>query len=145
MDNNLITSYNRKLLELQDCFKAMDQVEIPLIHNFAPGVYMRRILMPAETFLIGKTHKTEHLNIVFSGLAAMMINGNVRIIRGGDVFISKPGSKKVFHVLNEMVFGTIHATNETDIDKLEELCVLTDEEEKQALIRMESKLCLGQQ
>jgi hypothetical protein len=138
-----IRQFRQKLYEFQERLKEEEQVEMPVLHDYAPGVYLRRILMPADTFVIGKTHRTEHMNIVFSGSASVMIDGDVRFLTAGDVFTSGEGIKKILYIHEEMVWGTIHPTDERDMDVLEKQLVLSDEEEKKFLT--EGKKCLGQQ
>ena len=126
--------YDCKLLELQDACGKEDQIELPLLHDFAPGVYARRIFMPADTFVIGKTHKTEHLNIVMSGSAWVMVDGEIRLVKGGYVFKSNAGCKKVLKILEDMVWMTVHPTEETDLEKLAVECVCNEEEEKKLML-----------
>ncbi len=109
--------------------------ELPLIHDFSPGLYLRRILMPKDWFIIGKTHKTQHMNIILSGSAKVLIEGEVKLVQAGDVFESGAGVKKVLYILEEMVWMTTHVTEETNIEKLEAAMVLTDEEERVLLDR----------
>lgn len=109
-----------------------------MIHDFSPGLYLRRILMPKDWFIIGKTHKTRHMNIILLGSAQVMIEGELKLIQAGDVFESGPGVKKVLYILEDMIWMTTHVTEETDIEKLEVEMVLTDEEEK-VLLEQEIK------
>jgi hypothetical protein len=129
-----LAEYKKNLLEAQEHFATTgESIEMPLLHDFQPGLYLRRILMPAGAFVIGKTHKTEHYNIVLSGSATVMIDGEVAFIQAPAMFKSQAGAKKVLLIHEEMVWLTTHATEETDLDKLEKMIVLTDEEEKEAL------------
>jgi hypothetical protein len=129
-EKEFIARYRRKLLEIQEASKKEEQIELPVHHDFSPGLYLRRIFMPAKTFVIGKTHKTEHFNIVLSGLANVMIDGEIHRIEAPAVFKSGAGVKKVLYILEDMVWLTTHPTDETDLKKLEELHVYSDEEEK---------------
>ena len=45
----------------------MPQVEIPLEHTFAPGLYVRTITVPAGATLVGKVHATDHIFIISKG------------------------------------------------------------------------------
>lgn len=139
-----IREFRAALIEFQERLSEEKQVQLPLLHNFAPGVYLRRILMPAGTFVIGKTHRTEHMNLVLSGSASVMIDGEIRFLKTGDVFNSGEGIKKVLYIHEEMIWGTIHPTAETDMDKLEKQLVLSGEEERQLLIKGKQG-CPGQQ
>ena len=126
--------YNEYLYSMQTALKEEEQVELPLLHDFAPGVYLRRILMPAGTFVIGKTHRTEHFNIVLSGRANVMINGVLKLIQAPEVFISRAGDKKVLFILDEMIWATVHQTTETNLDEIKKQSVYSESEEKTILL-----------
>lgn len=111
-----IESLEEKLLQLT-------QVSCPLEHKFAPGIYLRTISMPAGTFIIGQEHKTEHFNVVLSGKARVLIDGEVSTITGPCTFISGVGIRKVLLILEDMKWSTVHATSETDVEKLEDLLI----------------------
>lgn len=96
------------------------QVDVPLIHRFAPGVYFREVEMPAGSLVIGHEHKTDHFNVVLTGRAVVMMDGVVRHIKAPDVFRSAPGVRKVLFIQETMRWATIHPTTETDLAKLED-------------------------
>jgi len=75
--------------------------------------------MPQDTFVIGKIHKTEHFNVVLKGKARVYMDGVVSDIEAPCIFASGVGVQKVLYIVEEMVWATIHATNETDIAVLE--------------------------
>jgi len=119
-------------------------VECPLKHQFAPGIYFREIFMPAGAFIIGHEHKTEHFNVVLSGCAKVLMDGEVVDIIAPCVFVSKPGVRKVLLITEDMRWATIHPTDETDIAKLEDIHIIRSaafmDYEKEFLQLTESKL-----
>jgi hypothetical protein len=122
-------SYFTKVLELQEYCKKQEQIDMPLVHEFAPGIYARTILMKAGTFVMGKSHKTEHFNVITTGKCRLMMDGEITDVIAPDMFVSKGGVKKILMILEDMTWTTFHATEETDLKKLEEEHVLTEEEE----------------
>lgn len=100
----------------------LPQVECPVEHIFGPGIYIRQVFMPAGTIVIGHSHKIPSLNMVLSGKLALLEDGVRREITAPYIFTSKEG-RKVAYVLEDCVFQNIYATEETDLDKLEEMCV----------------------
>jgi hypothetical protein len=107
----------------------LPQVEMPVTHSFAPGVYMREILMPAGSFVIGHRHNTEHFNVILCGLCRVLMENEVAELRGPCSFVSKPGVRKVLHVIEETRWATIHplAGLENcgqDVDRLEERLII---------------------
>jgi quercetin dioxygenase-like cupin family protein len=95
------------------------QVEVPVCHRFAPGVYLRSVVMPAGSNVIGHEHLTEHFNIVLRGRALVLCEGVVSEIVAPDVFVSGAGVRKVLHILEECEWATLHPTAETDPERLE--------------------------
>jgi hypothetical protein len=131
-------SYFTKVLELQEFCKKEEQIEMPVEHEFAPGVYMRTIFMPVGTFVMGKSHKTEHFNVITTGRCRLMMDGEISEVVAPCKFVSKAGVKKILYILEDMTWTTIHATDETDLEKLEAEHVLTDDEEKGLIDYMKS-------
>lgn len=123
----------------------MPQIEMPLTHRFAPGVYAREIFMPADTFVIGQRHKTEHFNIVLTGRARVLIDGKaVQEVKAGDVFVSGEGVRKVLYIIEDMRWMTIHPTDETDVPTLESQLVeptkaFLEHKEMQKLIQSQTE------
>jgi quercetin dioxygenase-like cupin family protein len=79
--------------------------------------------MPKGSLVVGHEHKTEHFNIVLSGHASVMMNGEVQEIRGPSIFVSKAGVRKVLLIHETMIWATIHPTNETNLEVLDEQLV----------------------
>lgn len=122
---------------------AHPQVECPVQHTFSPGVYLRTIRMPAGTFVIGHKHRTKHLNVVLSGCALVIVDGEIRRMQAPLVFESNPGVRKLLYILEDCDWATIHATDETDVVKLEEQLIeksaaFTQHELEQAKHALES-------
>lgn len=89
-------------------------------HYYAPGVYCREITMLKDHLYIGKIHKTEHINIISKGKAIVVTEDDQRMeIEAPYTFVSKAGCKKALYILEDMVWTTVHVTEETDLDKLE--------------------------
>lgn len=105
----------------------------PLTHTFSDGVYVREIFMPAGDIVVGHVHKTRHLNIITKGVALVWMNGEVTRITAPYTFESDAGVQKVLYIEEDMLWSTIHVTEETDMDKLEEL--LIDKEESKRLLK----------
>ncbi len=124
-DIEIQKKYNDKVEEFESSLFAYEQPICQLSHFFAPGVYLRELTMPADSVIVGHEHKTEHFNIITKG-RAMVIQDDVEVleIKAGDIFVSGPGVRKMLHILEEMTWTTIHVTEETDMDKLEEELII---------------------
>jgi quercetin dioxygenase-like cupin family protein len=96
----------------------------PLKHWLSNGVYAREICLPADSVVVGKIHRHEHLNIISKGTVTVFTEFGEETLNAGDSFISMPGTKRVVytHPESEAIWTTIHANpdNEKDIEKLED-------------------------
>ena len=98
------------------------QVECPVTHHFGPSLYIRESFLPANTFVIGHAHKSETMNILLKGKMAVFADGEVKLIEGPVTFVTGAGSKLAL-IIEDCTFQNIFATNETDIEKLEDMFV----------------------
>jgi len=120
-----------KIEHLEGALIMLPQIDLPLAHYFAPGVYYREIFMPAGVFVIGHQHKTEHFNIVLTGSASVMIDGKVEVITAPCTFKSLPGVRKILYIHEDMRWATIHPTDVQDLGELEELLIIKSDTYKE--------------
>jgi len=118
-----------------------DSTALPLVHMFAPGMYVRQITLPKGSMCVGKIHKHEHPNFLMSGKVQVVTeNGGCEILTAPMVMISPAGTKRAVHALEDTVWVTVHATNETDLEKIEDEVIAKSYEE---LPTNKESLCLG--
>lgn len=107
----------------------LPQVDCPVWHFFAPGLYARKMLIRKGTVLTGAVHRTEHLCIVSGDIEVTTDDGVHRIADTHAILSSKPGVKRAGYAHQDTYFTTVHATTETDLAKLvEELTESTAQE-----------------
>jgi quercetin dioxygenase-like cupin family protein len=101
-------------------------IELETIHHFAPGIYARELRIPAGVLLTGKIHKTEHLNILAKGRIEISNMGESRELIAPYTFVSPPGTKRAGYAHEDSVWITIHPTEETDIEVIEQQVIAQD-------------------
>lgn len=111
----------QRVERLEARLEHLPQVECPVRHHFAPGVYVREMTIPAGTVATGAVHKTEHLTILSAGHCLLTTEDGVKELYAPCTLLSKSGIKRSIVALTECVLSTIHPTTETDLDKLCEL------------------------
>src|SRR5215510_8140236 len=108
---------------LQDVIAQAPQIEFPCEHHHSEGVYVREFQMPAEHVVVGKEHRTRHLNILVKGRCRVWQPGQPTMELSADngpvTFESMAGVKKIVLAHTDIVWMTIHATDETSQDRLE--------------------------
>lgn len=97
------------------------QVQPPLRHHFAPGLYAREIFMEAGLCVVGKIHKHAHMNTVSKGKCIVYTEDGQELLEAGDTWTSKPGTKRAVFVIEDVLWTTTHAnpTDARDTDWLE--------------------------
>jgi hypothetical protein len=106
--------------QIEDAMQGMPPAFLPIKHYFANGMYAREMTMPAGAIVTGAIHKTTHFCILSQGRVRVMSEDGIDEIVAPAIIISQPGTKRAIHALEDTVWTNIHATNETDLDKLVE-------------------------
>lgn len=128
-----LTDYDPTTIDKIEAYETLarqvPQVDLPLEHIFAPGIYCRHLSIPKGIMLTGKIHKTKHLNILLKGKMKVLIENELRVIEAPFIVVSPPGTKRIAEALEDCIWLTVHATDETNISKLEEDLVVANKQE----------------
>ena len=148
------TDMRAKVFALEDRMKTgdFDLYELPVRHHFSQGVYGREMFIPKGTVVTGHIHKYTQLNVLICGELSVLTEDGVKRVRPPFVVVSPPGTKRVAYAHEDTIWLTIHGTEETDVDKIEEKFIAQTEQEylsfveqtKQLQEKQEETLCLGQ-
>lgn len=105
--------------ELEAAMVGMPPAEMPVIHRFVPGLYIREITIPKNTIVTSKEHRTEHVFVISSGeiMVSSENEGSV-IYKAPYTGITRPGTKRALFALEDTIWTTFHVTNETDVEKI---------------------------
>jgi quercetin dioxygenase-like cupin family protein len=103
---------------------------MPTEHFFAGGMYCRRIHIPQGTAIVSKTHKTEHFFIGCIGQMIVHGEGEPYLLHPGVVIKSPIGTRRAVYAVTDVVCMTIHKTDKTSTDGLEDEMVEIDENSK---------------
>lgn len=94
-----------------DCF--------PLKHNFADGMYVREINVPAGSLLVTKIHKVAHPYFMLKGECSIFTEQGPVRIKAPFYGITPAGTKRIIYVHEDCVWVTCHVTEEQDLQKIE--------------------------
>ena len=132
------------IFKIEAACKTMSQVECPVEHEFADGVYSRKMNVPANTLVIGKMHRFSTYNILLKGSCSIYAGENLAVkkIKAPFTFTSEPGIKKIAYFHEDSTWINIHPTEEKDIDAIEKKFIIP---EKEFFINIGGVPCLGEQ
>jgi hypothetical protein len=114
---------SEKVEKLLTQVEQMPQVDCQTKHYFGPSIYIREVTMPTGAVVIGKPHRKEHMCVMLQGRMIIVdAEGNQKELVAPMTFVGGAG-RKVAYILETTVFQNILATDETDIDVLENMLV----------------------
>ena len=127
--------FREKMTELENTITefGMQGVELheanPVKHTFAGGCYIREIYNPANHLIVTKIHKKEHPFFLMKGSMSILTEEGIQEIEAPYQGVTKPGTKRAIYTHEECVFITVHATDNTSIEEIEEEVVCTKYED----------------
>jgi hypothetical protein len=116
--------YRAKVLRLES---EMSSSGLPIVpeafqpkHYFAHGVYVRELYRPAGTLIVGKIHKYSLITIILYGTIDILTENGPKRFVGPCIFETPAGIKRATYAHTNALLCTVHGTNETDLDLVEE-------------------------
>jgi len=116
-----IKPMRQKVQTLEDSMNGLPQVDCPVRHYFAPGMYAREISIPKGTTLVGAIHKTENLVVLSKGRLRIVSDESTVDVKAPCTLVCKEGAKNAATALEDSVWTNFFPTTETDLNKLVEL------------------------
>lgn len=114
------------ILRLQEATAQLPQQDLQVEHTFLPGQYLRKLVMPAGTLVVGKRHRHRHALIVTGHVTVRTEAGMVEL-QGTHIIDSQPGMKRAIYAHQDSVLITSHLTEETDLDRIEAYVIMPDD------------------
>lgn len=131
-------TFPKKIEDFGSLLKHLPQFEPDTQHYFSDGMYCRVVARPADTIIVGKVHKKEHFYMVVSGEVRVSTGeGDPVNYVGLSVINSKPGTQRAVYAVTDAVCLTVHKTDKTDLDEIENELV---EEDSKAMFDASNKL-----
>jgi hypothetical protein len=123
MDHTLnLLSHKKKMDIFEAEIAQLPQLQVPVIHRFTEGLYIREVHVPAGTVFTSRTHKTQHPFVISKGACDIVDEkGNITRISAPHTGITEKGTRRVFAVYEDLVLTCFHPTELTDPDEFVEL------------------------
>lgn len=92
-------------------------------HNFSDKVYAKQMLVPKGYFVGKHTHSYSHLSILAKGKVKLFSNGNEQEYEAPTCINIAAGVEHTIEALEDSVWYCIHATEETDPAKIDQVLI----------------------
>lgn len=104
------TPARRDIQRLEEAVKELPQIECPLAHMFARGLYSRTILIKAGTVLTGAVHKYSHFSVVTTGDVTVVTEAGRQRVKAPWMEVSPAGTKRAMYAHEDTLWTTFHHT-----------------------------------
>lgn len=130
MDDIELFKKEMSLVDLEQVFLDLDQVECPIAHHFAGQTYVREMFMPAGTLVVGKRHRYEGLNILLEGKVSIFVDRDqpVMHLEGPAIIKTEAFRKKLLYSHTDVRFCNLHKVDTQDLAEIEADVIITETE-----------------
>ena len=120
----------QKIDVLQDELLKMPQADIKTIHSFEDGKYIRKMIVPPNTVIVGAAHKSPYKVRLEKGTISVNLGDKLYTLTAPMELDAPAGTRRVGWVGNEELVWVDEYDNPsgcTDIDEIEELLYVIPE------------------
>lgn len=113
----------QKIAEIGQCLLIATgkYCDLPVTHELSDGMYIRRMLIPKGTLIVGKVHKRPCINVVESGDIAVLTESGAMRVKAGFMSVTPAGLQKLGYANEDTVFTNIFSVAGDHSDDLEAL------------------------
>jgi len=96
---------------------------IMIVHHFSDGLYSKETHIPAGTMLMQHKHSYNHMSILAKGKVVVLVDNESKIVEAPACLEISAGKHHAVKALTDCVWFCIHATDETDPSKVDEVLI----------------------
>ena len=113
---NVISELHKKM---EGCF----EIDLGIIHNFSDGLYAKQMFVPKGYFVGQHAHTFSHLSILAKGSVIVRTDTTEQHYTAPACLEIKAGINHAIEALEDTVWFCIHATDETDLTKIDNILI----------------------
>lgn len=115
-------SVSEQFKQLQGTF----EVDLGTKHHFSSGVYAKQMMLPKGYFALSHAHEYDHLSILASGKVIVKTDEGTQEFTAPACLTIKKHLNHSITALEDAYWFCIHATEETDPDKVDEVLIMKE-------------------
>ncbi len=96
-----VVPLREKVEKLQEALLQMPQADVKFLHDFESGKYIRTMIAPPWSVIVGAEHKTPYKVILKKGTIAVNIGDEIKVLTAPMEFDAPAGIKRVGRVFDE--------------------------------------------
>jgi quercetin dioxygenase-like cupin family protein len=109
--------------ELHKIMEGTFEIDLGTVHNFSDGLYAKQMFIP-KGYVVGQhAHKFSHLSILAKGKVIVKTDSGETNYEAPACLEIKEGINHAIEALEDSVWFCIHATEETNIDNIDNILI----------------------
>ena len=109
--------------ELFDNLAGTFACDLGIIHNFSDGLYAKQMHVPKGYTVGTHAHKYSHLSVLAKGTVIVRTDFSEKVVEAPACLEIEKGIHHSIEALEDAVWFCIHATDETDVDKVDQVLI----------------------
>ena len=109
--------------ELFDTLEGTFACDLGIIHNFSDGLYAKQMHVPKGYIVGTHEHKYSHLSILAKGKVIVRTDNTEQVYVAPSCLEIEKEKLHSIEALEDTVWFCIHATSETDVDKVDQVLI----------------------
>jgi len=94
-----------------------------ITHHFSDGLYSKEIHIPVGTMVVQHKHNYSHLSVLAMGKVVVLVDEDSKIVEAPACLEIAAGKNHAVKALTDCVWFCIHATDEKDASKVDEVLI----------------------
>jgi quercetin dioxygenase-like cupin family protein len=107
-------------------FEGTFEVDLGTQHHFSSGIYAKQMTLPKGYFALSHAHNYDHLSILSSGEVIVKTDNSEKTYTAPACINIEKGLNHSITALEDAVWFCIHATEETDSSKVDEVLIMKE-------------------
>lgn len=109
--------------ELHKIMEGTFEIDLGVVHNFSDGLYAKQMVIPKGYVVGTHAHKYSHLSILAKGKVIVKTDKAETEYTAPACLEIKENVHHAIEALEDTVWFCVHATDETDIEKIDEVLI----------------------
>ena len=94
-----------------------------IVHHFSDGLYAKETVIPAGQILVQHKHKYSHFSVIAKGKVLVTVDDESYVAEAPCCLEIKANANHGVKALTDVVWFCIHATDEKDPSKVDEVLI----------------------
>ena len=104
------------------------EIDLGIKHHFSNGIYAKEMHIPTGYIVGSHAHEFDHMSMLVKGEVIVKTNNDEQHYVAPTVVTIKKGIHHEIYALKDSIWFCIHATEETDTSKIDEVLIMKEGE-----------------